>query len=109
MIAAALFACRPASLEPVARGLKPAEVERDRSCKMISFGDKRGISNPFRQRDCLLDEACGSAQVAAHLPFYKAADYLEEAEWELRTKRHARWRTWAEVMLNEGLRILGRC
>ena len=51
----------------------------------------------------------GHAQVAAHLPFYKAADYLEEAEWELRTKRHARWRTWAEVMLNEGLRSLDRC
>ena len=67
MIAAAVFACFGAFLEPVARGLKLAEVERDHTCKMIGFGQKLGIGASLRQRDQLFDEACGSAQVGAHL------------------------------------------
>src|ERR1700730_12962911 len=67
MIAAAVFACFRASLEPVARGLKLAEVKRDHPCKMISFGQKCRVSTPFCTRDRLLDEACSPAQVGPHV------------------------------------------
>ena len=47
----------------------------------------------------------GHSQVAVHLAFYKAARCLAEARGEVKTKKR-RWRKWAEVMLDEGLRIL---
>ena len=49
----------------------------------------------------------GNPQVAAHLPFYKAAHCMRGANWEDRTKS-AGWSGRAEAMLEEGLRTLGQ-
>ena len=61
MIAAATFAGVSAFHEPLAPGLKLAEMEGDQPGKMICFCQKHRISAPFRQRDRLIDEACGPA------------------------------------------------
>ena len=58
MIAAAMLARLRASLEPIPRGLKLAEVERDDAGEMIGFGEERRIAASVRQRDRLLDEIC---------------------------------------------------
>jgi len=63
MVAASVTAF-PASLNPVARALKFAEVEKGHTCKMVSLGQKLGISASLRQRDHLFDEACGPPEVA---------------------------------------------
>src|ERR1700751_1492807 len=67
MMVAAMLPCLCAFLEPIACGLKLAEVESDHSCKMIGFGQKRGLGTSFRERDPLLDEPRGAAQVGTHV------------------------------------------
>ena len=68
------------------------------------LGDIRALdrsSEAFREAYL----AAGGLPVAAHLPFYKAALCLRGAKKDVRTGR-LKCRTWAEAMLDEGLRIL---
>ncbi|WP_456635655.1 hypothetical protein [Bradyrhizobium sp. USDA 10063] len=62
-----IFAGLCASLEPIARELKLAEVEREHSRKMIGFGLTHGITASFRQLLRLLDKFCDLAQIGAHV------------------------------------------
>ena len=67
MIAPAVFASFGQFLEPVVGGLKPAEMERNHTCKMIGLSQKIGIGASLRQLNHLFDEACGAVEVGAHL------------------------------------------